>query len=426
VPYLTPDEIPEDDDCRPLSIPASTAWLAIVSGALTELTKPYNWQQFGAVTVSEAVTRMQQMIDDYYAGCDACVTPAGAHVFRLTEDGVVEELLPNGEWGDPYGDAELPPVTPREGGTPLDQICLAAKNAVNVYEQLYENLTDSFSIGLSQAAAAEAFILSAETVLGLAVASITFGIASIGFAVFGIVYLLVEYITADVWTEEFSNALTCLLKENATNTDGVVTFDYQAVIKGLSSGLDEFSLTDGQAKLLLQVAYIIQMTGGVNGLNLAGATTAITDDDCSVCGWGVCWNSGEGEAEGVEAFAATWTVDGYQGGPNGDFQSRIQAYATDVFEETTIQSFDATYSFDASIGSDAFWRLRFLLGVDTVYDSGSIPLNIGAEQPVTWEGSVNADQFILDFASRNVGDVVYWQGMTMRGTGTAPEILEPC
>jgi len=72
MPWLTPDSIPEADDCRPLSIPADSAWLALVSGALTELTLPYNWEKFGTLTVAETVAKMQEIIDNYYnAACGA-------------------------------------------------------------------------------------------------------------------------------------------------------------------------------------------------------------------------------------------------------------------------------------------------------------------------------------------------------------------
>lgn len=67
MPWLTPDAIPEGDDCRPLLIPAGSEWLALVSGALTELTMRYNWEKFGTLTVDETVDRMQVMIDHYYA-----------------------------------------------------------------------------------------------------------------------------------------------------------------------------------------------------------------------------------------------------------------------------------------------------------------------------------------------------------------------
>jgi len=66
MPYLTPQDLPEGDDCRPLSIPASTEWLALFGGALTELTKKYNWQDSGGLTVDETVEKMTEIIDAWY------------------------------------------------------------------------------------------------------------------------------------------------------------------------------------------------------------------------------------------------------------------------------------------------------------------------------------------------------------------------
>jgi len=63
MPYLTPDTIPAGTTCRVLLIPDSVEWLAIVQGALQELTYSWNWEESGAVTVLEACNRMIDMCD---------------------------------------------------------------------------------------------------------------------------------------------------------------------------------------------------------------------------------------------------------------------------------------------------------------------------------------------------------------------------
>lgn len=63
MPYLTPDTLPADTICRVLFIPNSLDWLAQVTGALQELTFPYNWEQYGAVTADQAVQAMTTMFD---------------------------------------------------------------------------------------------------------------------------------------------------------------------------------------------------------------------------------------------------------------------------------------------------------------------------------------------------------------------------
>lgn len=65
MPYLTPSSTPADTVCRRLYIPNSPEWLAVVNGAISELMKPYRWEQFGAVSPEEAAERMQQMYLEY-------------------------------------------------------------------------------------------------------------------------------------------------------------------------------------------------------------------------------------------------------------------------------------------------------------------------------------------------------------------------
>lgn len=301
MPYLTPDSIPEDDNCRPLLIPASSDWLAIVSGALTELIKTYNWEQVGAVTVAEAVARMQAMIDSYYDGCEpceACTLPGGYPVLRLNPDtGNVEELNSDGEWVEPFGDYSLPDIPAREVGDP---ICLAATNGANVLKQLYESLSDSFNSELSAAAAYIAMADFLVTVTAVAVGLITLGIGLFVIAAFGAIYAAVEFIAADVWDETFTEALICVLIDCATNTDGVVTFDYNCVNKALYNRINLFDLSETQLRLWGQVAFIIQSIGGSDGLNQAGAATAITEADCSFCATEWCYEWTTSQLNGTD------------------------------------------------------------------------------------------------------------------------------
>jgi len=281
VPYLTPDSIPEDDTCRPLFIPADSYWLALVSGALTELTQPYNWQKFGSLTVAETVARMQEMINTYYDGaCETCETPGGYRIIRINNQGHVEELGSDGAWQDASGEYHIPPPEAREGGTEQDQICLAASNAVNVLEQLYENLSDSWSTHLDDAEAQTAFILGLTALVGFEFAPITWGIVAFFTAVFSALYTALEFIGADLWDSAVSDQIKCFLVECATNTDGVVTFDYECFIAKLTSLTNNFSLTESQLRLYLQITYILYFIGGIDGLNLAGGTTEITEAEC--------------------------------------------------------------------------------------------------------------------------------------------------
>jgi len=167
MPYLTPQELPASDDCRSLSIPADSEWLALFGGALTELEKPYNWEFSGGLTIDETVQKMREIINNWYTEpCASCTLPGGGKIIRIGEHGHIEELGDNGDWGDPTGDYVIPPPDVREGGTEDDQNCLAAANAVNVLEQLYENLSESWAAHLSEAEAGTEFIGAAVAIVG--------------------------------------------------------------------------------------------------------------------------------------------------------------------------------------------------------------------------------------------------------------------
>lgn len=282
MPYLTPEEIPGDDDCRPLSIPASTEWLAIVSGALTELTKSWNWQQQGAVTVQEAVERMQAMVADYYnAGCDDCELPEGGAIIRLNDDFTVEELI-DGEWQTPSEAYTIPPPPERDDPTSAERKCLAAKNAVNLLEQTYEEITDSATTGLTAIeaiAAVSVFLISAVVApLGLVVA----GLAAIGFGIWKMGYDIVEFVTSDFWDAQFTENFTCALLRCATDTAGVITFDFEAVNAELINQIEWLDPTISSYTLAGQVRWMLAQIGS-DGLNAMGGTTEITDSDCDSC-----------------------------------------------------------------------------------------------------------------------------------------------
>lgn len=282
MPYLTPDSIPEDDDCRPLFIPASSEWLALVSGALTELTLPYNWEQFGALTVQETVDRFQVMINQYYAdACGGCELPDGEPIMRLNEDGTFSQLI-EGEWSDPAGDYVIPPPDARTEPTEEERICLAAANAAHVLELLYEEVTDAYAANLPVASALAALAVAAVSLIappvGLTLAAL--GAAALG--VWGLAYDVAEFVTDDFWTTSFTDDLTCALRRQATDTAGVVTFDYEAVQAEVINQIDWFDHSISSYTLGAQVRWLLAQIGAP-GLNLAGTTTAVTTYDCDVC-----------------------------------------------------------------------------------------------------------------------------------------------
>jgi len=62
--YLTPDA-PTGFICRRLLIPGGVDWLAIVTGALNELTAKYNFEQFGSYTPAQTIAAFQIMFDQF-------------------------------------------------------------------------------------------------------------------------------------------------------------------------------------------------------------------------------------------------------------------------------------------------------------------------------------------------------------------------
>jgi len=281
VPYLTPQELPESDKCRSLLIPADSEWLALFGGALTELTKSYNWEDSGGLSIQDTVDLMTEIVNNWYESiCAACETPGGYRVIRINSTGHIEQLDENGDWVPATDDYYIPPPEAREGGTIDDQICLAAKNAVNVLHTLYESLADSWNGDLDDAEAVLALIGVEAGILGFAIAPIVWGIYAFFLPIFAILFAGLEYLIADLWDEDFTDQITCFLVDCATDTDGVVTFDWECFMDKLNSLTNTFDLTETQLRLYLQIAYLLNVIGGVDALNLAGRTTAITDDDC--------------------------------------------------------------------------------------------------------------------------------------------------
>jgi len=282
--YLTPDEIPEGVLCRPLFVPDDTAWLALVGGALTELTKSWNWTQFGTLTVEETVERMQQMLDEWYTeNCaGGCEQPDGEGILRLNPDGTVEQLV-DSAWAEPEGDYATPPTPARTEPTEDERKCLAAKNAAYVLQQTYEETLDAYSAGATEAQLITDFALKVGALLIAPFGLIAIGL--FGMFAFGwhLVYDLFAVLTADLWDAEFTDKLECILLKNATDTAGVVSFNYSGVLDGIKSDLlQSIDLTGSQQKLALQLSYMMNFIGE-DALNWAGTTTEIEDSDCSEC-----------------------------------------------------------------------------------------------------------------------------------------------
>jgi len=287
MPYLTPSEIPEGNTCRVLLIPDSYEWDAIIYGALSELAKSYNWEQYGAVTVDEAIAEAQILLDEYAASScgelgGGCELLEGSLTLRLGIGGGVEQW--NGEdWVEPTGDYEQPPIPPRTETTDDEKRCLAAANAVAVYGELYEVTTDAASDFEFLDEFLDAVFAGIDTWVGVWAGETAKSFAQLGAWAVGKFFYVWETITEDYWDEDFEVEFACILYNNATvNGDGSVSFNYDNVLSDLQLfAVGSFNIN--YFSLWLQLEYLFYFSAGGDGMDAAGGTTAVEEYDCEDC-----------------------------------------------------------------------------------------------------------------------------------------------
>lgn len=283
MPYLTPENVPSERICRSLLIPDSSEWLAIVSGAITELLKTWNWEEAeDGITVEEAIEVINQLVQDYYN--EPCAAAGGARVFRLNVGfgGFWQQSDDGGEtWTEPTGDATVPTREERTEPTADERRCLASANAANVLQQVYEEMIDAYNTDTSLAFGEAIFVALLAGLIGAWLGIIAAGAIAFAWAVFGQAWTVLEFLTADVWTNEFNSRMVCLLYNRATDDSGIVSFDYESFTNDLSLLLANADVNEG--RLVLQLLFMLQFIGA-DGLNVAGQTNAIEDYDCAICG----------------------------------------------------------------------------------------------------------------------------------------------
>lgn len=444
MPWLTPDEIPEGTACRPLFIPDSTDWLAIVSGAIDTLTKNYNWEQFGTLTPEQCAERMNDMLNLYYEEmCNDCLLPDGGRVIRINFDGFFEELI-NGAWVAPEGDYALPPVPERTGGTPSELRCLAAANAENVLKILYEEVTDIWNLGVSAGEGLTLFAAAIGVTIVAAVGLLAGAVMTLALIAFGEFFAFLDFIGEDVWTSGFSEMLRCMLYQCASDDgEGVITFDVNCVWQKLQDNT-EFDPTSAEIRLLGQVGYLLSILGA-DGLNLAGATTAITEADCTDCGvWCKEWsdalgwdgwelrNAGEGAltANGWETLTGVLVT-------TNQWSTRVVAEAefSPTIEGVELIEIEYTYSPGSVYNADARQ-----VSVYTANGGGGLTLRISGgitaetDRVVQWTGHLddfNIIQLNMWASGVRVGSSVtdgngYISRVRMSGVGANPFVGNDC
>lgn len=286
--FPTPNSTPSTTRRRIFVVPADAEWLGLVMGAVEVLREEWRWYEWGALTPAEAAAAFNTIIIDAFENVCPPMLPGGGRVIRINPTtGRLEEGADDGTWEPPTGDYAVPPITPREG-TPDDIRCLAAANAAHVLELLYESVTDSIAHELEVSEAYAALVTAFIAAVGWEFAPIAFALAAFFLAVFAVVYEIVKIIGADLWDGTFTDTLKCALYGCASaDGEGVVTFDWACAQNALAAGTD--ALNFDQLRLFNQLNFIIQVIGGADGLNQAGATTAITEADCSGCDTAWCY-----------------------------------------------------------------------------------------------------------------------------------------
>jgi len=421
MPYLTPETLPTENQCRRLLIPDSPEWLAIVSGALTELSLNWNWQQKG-ITVAEALEAAQAIIFSYYnqpcTDPESCVTEEGTRIIRLLPGGLYEELI-NGTWQTPEGDLEIEPTPARSESSEVDRLCLASKNSVNALKMLYEEVTDAFD----EFGAIEPVVAALLAGIGVVVAAFV-SVAAAAFVALGAFaieqfFQLLGSISYDLWNEEFEELLYCIFLENASNEDDVTHFDYDAIVASINDEVNGVNLDFQRKQLALQVLYLLSIIGKP-GIEWAGTTTAISDDDCSNCTedtWCHEWNFAIAPGGWVNlAGSGSWSSGvGFISqvvSPNA-----ILGIALDIAPDVTLTNIQIAYHTGANKGSG----VRFF--VDALDGVIQTQTNLAAGT-----GDFYADIDVSDIIDR-VAIVVHTANNTsqnritavrMSGTGTSP------
>jgi len=434
--WLTPNSGSTEFQCRPVLIPLddNLYFMAAVSGALLELTHVWNWEQYGDMTPEEAAGAMLELYIAYTEQtCEgaACTLPypydvildGPLHPVRLGEDGHWEELI-DGVWSTPEGDYEVPPVPEREEATAAERRCAGAENAVAVLQEVYEIATDTFLLDGTDASVYEAVLGGLVAILGpwagFSMAS-GIGLAIAGFFAF---FELLETITSDLWTGDFTDELKCILYANSIDTGDVVTFDYPGVISGINLLQYGAGLDTNRQLLLGQVLYMLSIIGA-DGLDAAGSTTEVVSPDCSDCnvwcyyfdfelddyGWSIRVPPDRGEYQAGVGFVSHYNNEGAI--------DNIAVYARLLLSSVPITHITVTYDFTE--GSPNSRNLLIIEDAVTLVDTAPVS---GIGQAVNWDGTATTSeigiQIVVATSAAPTGGPAIIKSVLLRGTGTNP------
>jgi len=313
--FLTPSEVPEEVVCRTIKVPNSLEWLGIFNAVLLAGTYYYNWSDDipGNMTREEAAEAYRVIFYEYLTAsmeCASCTLPGGTPIARLNDLGRWEVLD-----GDTWQPADVPAVPARTEPTEQERRCLAAANAAEVLKQLYEQATDLYNTSVAPVLAAIDLASELAIIIGAWISPLFVAAATIGQLIFQVFYDSLEFITEDLWTEDFDSRVKCALYAAAVDDAGVVTINAQTFIDELAYLVNADFVDTTEVRLWGQIQYLLMFIG-TDGLSHAGATTSITEADCEDCAipWCYEWLDSTGQGDWTFFPDAYWA-----GGTRGEF-----------------------------------------------------------------------------------------------------------
>jgi len=420
--FITPPDIPEGLTCRTLKIPSSKDWLGIFNWAVLTTVDAWRYEQLNEtdLTIEEVVAKCQEILNEFWSSstCNVPTQPGGAPIIGFGEFGEFQQLYDSG-WGDPSGDYAVPPIPPRTTGTEEEKRCLAAANAANVLKVLYEQLSDDYAGSLSEAEAFSNFVTGIALLIGAWLGFAIAAIIAIYRIMFQVVYETIEFVTADYWTTEFNDKLQCAFYTCASvDSEGVVTFDLACVIKEIASTTDVLSdpfgvLLFGQVQAILNVI-------GKDGLEAAGATTAITTADCSACPteWCYTWVLSGGSHDGLTVdfgSSGTVTANGVQTtNVGGNQQLSVEL----IFAPTVITALQIEYHTGANRSTGS--RAWFIMDGATEIRGGAF--QDGTGEFILFESGIDVqvDRFVCNLDTPSSGAPNWLITLQLRGLGVNP------
>jgi len=436
--WLTPNPGAEEVLCRTLIIPLDDQLqiLAAVNGALAELAKAYNWQQFGAMTPEDTAELMFAFYEDYASSdcvfpciCEVPLDPSfgveiTVRIIRRNSAGFTEMLV-DGEWVTPTGDYEVPEPDVRTEPTSAERKCLAAANAVFVLEQIYEEVTDAWSTFHTTGAVFSALFDVGIALLGAFAGPTAAGHAAFGKTIFDTFIETLDAIAADVWTSTFTSEFICLLYEHATDTAGVITFDWAAIRQAVFNlFVESGAIIDTDRALLWgQVGYLLEIVAA-GGLNVAGGTTGVDEYDCAICEeWCAYFDFGASAHEFLVLAAGYGTYipsPAAGAGWNGNFinaSSQEALYIGRTFPETVVNRIKVFYDKTAGGGANNVARFQLWNNGGLVYNgntSNPIGLNVTVEY---FPSDVTCDEIRFDVNTGSSAGTITIEQLILAGPG---------